>query len=78
MAFNSQYAGVLARMKAKLRRYCLSLPGTFAEFKTIDECQPALRELIAHAGIKPLVPISKNRRISDRMPKIIGDKRRHE
>lgn len=78
LAYNPQYAGVLAQMKAELRRYCLKLPGTFAEFKTIDECQPALRELIAQAKTNPLIPVSKKRRISDKMPKIISEKLRHE
>lgn len=69
LAANPQYAKVLAEMKEKLRQHCLNLPGTFAEFKTIDECSPALRKLIAEAKKRPLVPVSKNRRISDKMPK---------
>jgi hypothetical protein len=71
LARDPKHAGILADMKRKLREYCLGLPGTFAEFKTIDECPAALKELIAQAKIKPLIPISTKRRITDKMPKII-------
>ncbi len=74
LAFYPKYARVLADMKQKLREYCLKLPGTFAEFKTIDECSPALKELIAEAKKRPLIPVAKNRRLSDKMPKIINKK----
>ncbi|MHC4172244.1 MAG: hypothetical protein ACYTBX_15890 [Planctomycetota bacterium] len=76
LAFNSQYAEVMAEMKAKLRQYCLKLPGTFAEFKAIDECPAPLKELIAQARTRPLIRVSKNRRISNKMPKIISEKSR--
>lgn len=76
LVFNPQYAEVLAEMKAKLRQYCLKLPGTFAEFKTIDECPAPLKELVAQARTRPLIPVSKNRRISNKMPKIISEKSR--
>ena len=72
LAFYPKYAKVLAKMKQKLREYCLKLPGTFAEFKTIDECPVALKELIAQARKKPLIRVSKNRRITYKMPKIIS------
>jgi len=74
LAYNAKYAKVLADMKQKLRKYCLKLPGTFAELKTIDECSPALKKLIAEAKKKPLIPVKKERRITDKIPKIISKK----
>jgi len=72
LAYDRQYASVLKDMKRKLREQCLKLPGTFAEFKTIDECSPALKELIAEAKKRPLIPVGKDRRVSDKMPKVIS------
>ncbi|MHC4678571.1 MAG: hypothetical protein ACYTEK_07725 [Planctomycetota bacterium] len=59
-------------MKRKLREQCLKLPGTFAEFKTLDECSPAIKKLVAEAKKRPLVHVDKERRISDKMPKVIS------
>jgi arylsulfatase A-like enzyme len=72
LAYDQKYGAVLKDMKHKLRQYCLKLPGTFAEFKTIDECSPLLEEVIADAKNRPLKPVSRKRRISDKMPKVIG------
>ena len=72
LAYDPKYASVLKEMKHKLRQHCLTLPGTFAEFKTIDECSPALKELVADAKKRPLKPVSRKRRISDKMPKVIS------
>jgi len=74
LAYDVKYAKVLADMKQKLREYCLKLPGTFAEFKTIDECSPALKKLIAEAKKRPLIPVKKERKITDKIPKIISKK----
>ena len=69
LAYDPKYSGVLKEMKRKLRQECVNLPGTFAEFKTIDDCPGSFKELIAEARKRPLVAVSKNRRISDKMPK---------
>jgi len=73
LAYDPKYSGVLNEMKRKLRRECINLPGTFAEFKTIDDCSGGLKELIAEAKKRPLVAVSKNRRISDKMPKKLNE-----
>lgn len=74
LAYDTKYAKVLAERKEKLREYCLKLPGTFAEFKTLKDCQPEFRGLLGRAKREPLIPVTKKRRLSDKMPKIIGKK----
>jgi arylsulfatase A-like enzyme len=69
LAYDPKYSGLLKEMKRKLRQECVNLPGTFAEFKTIDDCPGRFKELIAEAKKRPLAAVSKNRRISDKMPK---------
>lgn len=71
LAHDSRYAAVLADMKQILRAHCMQLPGTFAEFKTLDDCPRALRERIAEARQRPLIPVTKKRKITDKMPNVI-------
>ena len=69
LARDPKYLVVLKDMKAKLREYCLKLPGTFAEFKTLEDCPPEFRELLDRARKEPLLPIKTNRKLSDKTPK---------
>ena len=73
LAYDPKYGSVLREMKLKLRRECMNLPGTFAEFKTIDDCSGGLKKLIAEAKKRPLVAVSKNRKISDKMPRKLSE-----
>ncbi len=74
LASNPELAQVLTEMKAKLREQCLQLPGTFGEIKTLDDCPEEFRQMIAEARKRPLIPVKKGRRISNKMPKVIGKK----
>jgi arylsulfatase A-like enzyme len=69
LASDKKYAKVLADMKKRLREYCLDLPGTFAEFKTLDECSPRLQALVAKARKEPLIPVSNKNRRTPKKPK---------
>jgi len=71
LADRPEYASVLKDMKRRLRQYCLNLPGTFAEFKTIDDCPAEFARLLDRARAEPLIPITTKRRISDKVPKPI-------
>jgi hypothetical protein len=69
LARDPKCLAVLKDMKAKLREYCLKLPGTFAEFKTLEDCPPEFRELLDRARKEPLLPIKTTRKLSDKTPK---------
>jgi arylsulfatase A-like enzyme len=68
-----EHAEVLKDMKRRLRQYCLQLPGTFAELKTVDDCPADFAELLKKARTEPLVPVSTGRKLSDKMPKAIRE-----
>jgi hypothetical protein len=72
LAYDPKCSGVLKEMKQKLRQECMKLPGTFAEFKTINDCSDELKKLIDEAKKRPLVPVRKKRRITNKMPKRIN------
>ncbi len=57
LAANPNYSAILARMKEKMREVCLELPGTFAEFKTEDDCSEDFRAMLENARLAPIAPI---------------------
>jgi arylsulfatase A-like enzyme len=57
LAGNPEYAAVLEDMKRRMREYCVTIPGTFGEFKSEQECPAEFREMLANARREPLVPV---------------------
>jgi len=49
LANDPQYTEILSNLKKKLREYLLQLPGTFGEFKTIDDLTPNEKQVILKA-----------------------------
>jgi len=52
LAYDLKYEDVLHNMKKLMREQCLSRPGTFAEFKSIDECSERWQKKVAEAKKK--------------------------
>jgi len=52
LAYDPKYKEVLHDMKKLMREECLRRPGTFAEFKTVDDCSPRWQKMVAQAKKK--------------------------
>jgi len=52
LAYDPKYKEVLHDMKKLMREECLRRPGTFAEFKTIEECPQRWQKMVAEAKKK--------------------------